>query len=101
ALVFGDVASVFVHRPKGGSGTNSDPAAAPITKVELPNAAVELSKSNFISAFTTSGIDATRKLFGFQGDFSFDERVVTFVNPPVQKAGLTVGNWNVSGNVLP
>jgi hypothetical protein len=27
--------------------------------------------------------------------------VVTFQSPPVQKAGMTGGNWNVSGNVLP
>src|ERR1700730_19468992 len=31
----------------------------------------------------------------------FDERVVTFQSKPVQKAGITGGNWNVSGNVLP
>src|SRR5439155_20507901 len=41
------------------------------------------------------------KLVGFQGDFTFDERVVTFQSEPVRKAGLTGGNWNVSGNVLP
>ena len=40
-------------------------------------------------------------IVGFQGDFTFDERIVTFQSPPVQKAGLTGGNWNVSGNVLP
>ena len=50
---------------------------------------------------TTSAIDAKNKLVGFQGDFTFDERVVTFQSEPVQKAGLTGGNWNVSGNVLP
>jgi hypothetical protein len=49
----------------------------------------------------TSAIDAKNKLIGFQGDFAFDERVVTFQSEPVQKAGLTGGNWNVSGNVLP
>ena len=50
---------------------------------------------------TTTTIDAKDKLVGFQGDFTFDERVVTFQSEPVQKAGLTGGNWNVSGNVLP
>ena len=50
---------------------------------------------------TTTTIDAKNKLVGFQGDFTFDERVVTFQNEPVQKAGITGGNWNVSGNVLP
>ena len=28
------------------------------------------------------------------------QRVFTFQSQPVQKAGLTGGNWNVSGNVL-
>ena len=32
--------------------------------------------------------------------FTFDERVVTFQSEPVRKAGITGGNWNVSGNVL-
>src|SRR5207249_4109397 len=32
---------------------------------------------------------------------TFDERMVTFQSEPVQNAGLTGGNWNVSGNVLP
>src|SRR5207237_1038172 len=49
----------------------------------------------------TSEIDAKNKLVGFQGAFNFDERVVTFQSEPVQKAGLTDGNWNASGNVLP
>ena len=49
----------------------------------------------------TSAIDAKNNLVGFQGDFTFDERVVTFQSEPVQKAGITGGNWNVSGNVLP
>ena len=50
---------------------------------------------------TTTAIDAKDKLVGFQGDFTFDERAVAFQNEPVQKGGLTGGNWNVSGNVLP
>jgi hypothetical protein len=50
---------------------------------------------------TTSDIDAKNKLVGFQGDFTFDERVITFSDTPMQKAGLTRSNWNVSGNILP
>ena len=57
--------------------------------------------TNFIAQVTTTAIDAKNKLVGFQGDFTFDERVVTFQSEPVQNAGLTAGNWNVSGNVLP
>ena len=75
--------------------------AAAVAEVALPDVAVDQSKSHFIAAVRTSAIDATNKLVGFQGDFTFDERVVTFQNEPVQKAGITAGNWNVSGNVLP
>ena len=48
----------------------------------------------------TSAINPADNLIGFQGDFTFDETVVTFQNPPVSGAGLTGGNWNVTGNVL-
>jgi hypothetical protein len=75
--------------------------ASTVAKVSLPEKAVDKSTTNFVAAVTTSTIDAKSNLIGFQGDFTFDERVVTFQSPPVQKAGLTNGNWNVSGNVLP
>jgi hypothetical protein len=106
-LIFGDVTSGFIHRPEGapqdaaGDGTSAGGVYATVATVALPNAAVDQSKSDFIAAVTTSEIDATNKLVGFQGDFSFDERMVTFQDPPVQNAGLTAGDWNVSGNVLP
>ena len=74
---------------------------ATVAAVALPEVAVDQSKSNFIAAVRTTAIDAKNKLVGFQGDFTFDERVVTFQSEPVQKAGITGGNWNVSGNVLP
>ena len=74
---------------------------ATVAAVALPNAAVDASVTDFIAQVTTTAIDAKNKLVGFQGDFTFDERVVTFQSEPVQKAGLTGGNWNVSGNVLP
>jgi hypothetical protein len=69
--------------------------------VELPEIALDSTKSNFVAAVRTSAIDAGNKLVGFQGDFTFDERVIAFESEPVQKAGLTAGNWNVAGNVLP
>ena len=69
--------------------------------VALPEVAVDQFVTDFIAQVTTTTIDARNKLVGFQGDFTFDERVVTFQEPPVQNAGLTAGNWNVSGNVLP
>ena len=40
-------------------------------------------------------------MVGFQGDFTFDERVVQFADQPVRQAGLTAGNWTVAANVLP
>ena len=51
---------------------------ATVAAVALPEVAVDQSKSNFIAAVRTSAIDAKNKLVGFQGDFTFDERVVTF-----------------------
>ena len=72
-----------------------------MAEVALPEIAVDASYNNFIAQVTTSAIDAANNLVGFQGDFTFDERVVTFDNEPVQRAGITGGNWNVSGNVLP
>ena len=57
--------------------------------------------TDFIVQVTTTTIDAGDRLVGFQGDFTFDERVATFQSEPVRKAGITGGNWNVSGNVLP
>ena len=88
------------HKP-AGDGTSADEVPATVAAVALPEVAVDQSRSNFIAAVRTSAIDAKNKLVGFQGDFTFDERVVTFQSEPVRKAGITGGNWNVSGNVLP
>ena len=49
----------------------------------------------------TTDIDASLNYVAFQGDFTFDETICTFSSPFVEKAGLTSGNWNVSGNILP
>jgi hypothetical protein len=102
-LIFGDIVGGFVHRPEGPSQDAAGEGEVPATvaAVSLPNGAVDAAVTNFIAQVTTTAIDATNKLIGFQGDFTFDERVVTFQGEPVQKAGLTAGNWNVSGNVLP
>ena len=105
ALVFGDVASSFVHRPGNSSsdtgeiGDNELPAT--VEAVLLPEITANRTRSNFAAAVTTSTIDAKNNLVAFQGDFTFDERTVFFENEPARKAGLTAGNWNVSGNVLP
>jgi hypothetical protein len=56
----------------------------------------------FLEPVTTTNIDAGLNYVGFQGDFTFNETICTFSSPLfVEKAGLTSGNWNVSGNVLP
>ena len=103
ALVFGDVAgSTFVHRPEGPSSDDMSAREVPSTvaTVALPEVAIAQSKSTFNVPVTTTKIDAKHKLVGFQGDLTFDERVLTFQDSPVSNAGLTAGNWNVSGNVL-
>jgi hypothetical protein len=107
-IVFGDVATGFVHRPEGPEGPSQPATGGEMSAHEVPAtvAAVALpevvaqSKSNFIAAVKTTEIDAKNKLVGFQGDLTFDERVVTFQSEPVQAAGLTGTNWNVTGNVL-
>src|SRR5471030_1447988 len=80
------------------------PTPAPIT-VTLPTASLDNTvpiDTVILQPVTTSNIDVGLNDVGFQGDFLFDENVVTF-SPPlfVEKAGLTAGNWNVSANILP
>jgi len=107
ALIFGDVATPFADRAGGPSpdaasaGTGADEIPATVAAVALPDVVVDQSRSTFIAAVTTSAIDSKDKLVGFQGDFTFDERVITFQSEPVRKTGITGGNWNVAGNVLP
>jgi hypothetical protein len=106
-LVFGDVAAGFVELADGPSptvpadGTSATEVAATVGAVALPEIAIDQTMSDFIARVTTTDIDAKNRLVGFQGDFTFDERVVTFQSDSVQKAGLTGGNWNVLGNILP
>ena len=100
AFVLGDVVSPFAERV---SSPPQETAELPSTvaSVALPEIAFNQARSNITAAVKSTEIDAKNKLVGFQGDFTFDERVVTFESEPVQKAGITGGNWNVSGNVLP
>ena len=55
----------------------------------LPNAASIHLRPTSSPGVTTTTIDAKNKLVGFQGDFTFDERMVTFQSEAVQNAGLT------------
>src|SRR5437016_3414301 len=90
-LLMSGVASA--QTPTPGAITVSLPTAAFSTSVPITTVIPE--------PVVTTTITADVSLVGFQGDFTFDETVVTFSNPPVMNSGLTGGNWNVSGNILP
>ena len=68
--------------------------------VSLPVATINTSVTNFTQPVVTSAINGADNLVGFQGDFTFDSSVITFQSTPVSGAGLTGGNWNVTGNVF-
>jgi hypothetical protein len=108
ALIFGDVAASFAGRPDGSSQDAPEletlshgEVATMVESVALPEVMVDAFVTDFVLPVTATTISASDQLVGFQGDFNFDQRVVTFQSEPVQKAGITGGNWNVSGNVLP
>ena len=108
ARILGDVIGGFVNPPRPGGGGGSEAASddssrevpSTVAAIALPEVAADQAK-DFTAAVRTSAIDANNKLVGFQGDFTFDERVVSFASQPVSSAGLTGNNWNVMGNVLP
>jgi hypothetical protein len=106
ALVLGDVAAPYSARgtdplPDGaGDGASAPEFSSSVGMVALPNIAVDASMNGFVAGVTTSIIDAGDNVVGFQGDFTFDSTVITFEDEPVQRAGLTDGNWTVLGHVL-
>src|SRR2546429_178944 len=88
---------------QGGFFPPLPPQGTGIT-VSLPVDTMDVSvpiSTVIIEAVVTTNIDSSLNYVGFQGDFTFDSTVVTFANPPAQKAGLSGGNLNVSGNNLP
>ena len=105
-MVLGDVISTFADRSEGpsqgaaGDGSSVGDVLSKVATVALPNVVVDTSMTNFNAGVKASTIDGQDKLIGFQGDVTFDSTVITFESGPVQKAGLTSGNWNVTGNVL-
>ena len=99
ACIFGDVASGFVYRD--GDPSSEPPKTGAVAELALPAVTVDLSVTNFTVAVTTAEINQGDRLVGFQGDFTFDETVVNFADNPVETAGLTGDNWNVSANILP
>ncbi len=98
-LVLGDVHDRFMEAPPLGCSGSDNAIAPTVATVSLPNAQIDVSTSS-AAAVTTSTIDPANRLVGFQGDFAFDERVVSFEGEPVRQAGLTAGNWEVLGRVL-
>ncbi len=101
ALILGDVASPFTESVSDGEKGANPQFSGTIEGVALPNARVSESVGDFVVAVRVAPIDRKGQIVGFQGDFVFDQTIVSFQDAPVQKAGLTGGNWNVSGNVLP
>lgn len=69
--------------------------------ISLPIGTVTTAVTNFTQAVAASTLNGSDNLVGFQGDFTFDETIVTFQSPPVSGSGLTGTNWNVSGNIIP
>jgi hypothetical protein len=105
-LVFGDVIDPYVTGPSnralgGTDALGASEKVANVAMVALPNVAVDSSKTAFTAEVVTSMIDPRNNLVGFQGDIIFDSSVVSFKTPPVEAAGLTGTNWQVSANILP
>ncbi|HMG74860.1 MAG TPA: LamG-like jellyroll fold domain-containing protein [Pyrinomonadaceae bacterium] len=113
ALVIGDITGDLtpsLANPESGTSA----AALSITPssvaiVSLPVGNIGTNVTDFTLPVTTSNINASDNLVGFQGDFTFDSSVVTFQVPPpstrkpASPAGLTAinpGDWNVSANIL-
>ena len=99
-IILGDVANPIANPRPGGPAPERPEVAGPVASVTLPDVAVSRTMSNFTAAVTSSAIDASSNIVAFQGDFTFDERVITFSEKPVQNAGLTAGSWVVDANVL-
>lgn len=102
ALVLGDIVAPFTipaNRTEEDSAESSQVSSA-VTEVSVPQIVQGQSKDTTLLV-TSSPIDAGSNFIGFQGDLVFDERAITFQSEPIQKAGMTAGNWSVSGNVLP
>jgi hypothetical protein len=103
SLVIGDITGDVTPSLANPEARNSAaPRITPssVATVSLPVGNVGTSVTVFTLPVTTSNINASDNLVGFQGDFTFDSSVVTFQAAPASPAGLTASNWNVSGNVL-
>src|SRR5207249_919307 len=80
---------------------NPPPIPTPLPiMVALPISTIPASVSTFTVPVLTLTIDVADNLIGFEGDLVFDSSVVSFQEKPVQPAGLTASDWNVSGKVI-
>src|SRR4051812_47684883 len=83
-----------------------EPAAAtpnPLVKISLPVESLDNTipiNTVFLTPIMTTRVDPVLSYVGFQGDFTFDQTVVTFQAPFVEPGGLTASGWFVSANVL-
>jgi len=79
-LVLGDVAGPFADRALARLKMLRKIASFPATvaAVTLPKPPIDASVTKFTTAATTTRIKREDNLVGFQGDFTFDERVFTF-----------------------
>src|SRR5205814_6111657 len=77
AMVFGDVATPFAN-PRPAEPPSESASVSTVSAITLPDIAASQSRSNVTAAVKTSEIDPKNNLVGFQGDFTFDERAITF-----------------------
>src|SRR5881392_2945901 len=100
-ITFAVAASLLIGRIAFGGVATPTPTPIGIT-LPIDTFDNSVPSSTIILEPVNSGnIDSSLHYVAFQADLTFNETVATFASPPVQKAGLTNGNWNVSGNVLP
>jgi hypothetical protein len=88
-------------RLSGAGATLANVIKAPSqARVSLPSTVIDASTGNFTVAVSVSKIAASEKLISFQGEFTFDSRVVGFQSRAVSPAGLTAGGGSLLANVL-
>lgn len=100
-IVIGDVTKPFIQSTAQTSrNATAKMAASTVDTLSLPNISISPKSRNLVIPIKVSYVGSKSKIVGFQGDFTFDSSLITFDSMPVQKAGLTAGNWTVAGNVI-
>lgn len=99
--IIGDVTKPFIQTSTQAlRSTTTKMVAATVDTLSLPNISISPKSTNLVIPIKVSYVGSKSKIVGFQGDFTFDSSLITFETMPVQKAGLTAGNWTVAGNVM-